>query len=485
MTLETAFALLPGPLDEGRVRTVVSALVELGWIVPERHGGLVKRESTPSDDPVEAITSYWRQHGSAIVEGGGSELSIKSDTGDERTTFHWLSCWTPDVPEQHADGMARIAKILQSPISVASLGRDARVGRIVNQQRLRRVRGYGEGLIGLYWRNVLGPQFTALFGDRLRQLPADVAHDLGDGFWLIQTGERPKDETTDEGRRREAEIIDVLGRDAFYDMTREKKPTRRPDLGVPSVLRYVIAYRSTPDFSLAIARELLAHHAFEITPTGEAFTARWRDGPDVRIRTVDVAAAKAEIEARAYMEDDDRAQLAACDAALEGAFDDEPNVSEVNTIRLSERVLRDATRGLVFQRWDDSVSDGRLEKLSRYRFMVLYKADAFSLEQARDALAESDFRIGPIPGGYSAQWHAGPVLYLRRVDAAATRKEVEDRIGAQPELAACDGAIEVAFDDLAEAQDEANTLIESQMQLASASGGFLFLAWNDTLQAPD
>ncbi|MFN0251494.1 MAG: hypothetical protein ACKV2T_31760 [Kofleriaceae bacterium] len=484
MTIETAFAIPPGPLDDGRVHAVLSVLIEFGWVAPERYGGLSKREAIPKKDPVETIISYWReQPGSVIVEGGGSQLSFRGDAGDERTTLHWFSCWTPDVPPQHPKGMARIAKVLQSPISVATLNRQARLGRIVDHELIPRLRGYGEGLIGLYWRNVLGPQFTALFGDRLRTLPPKSSYDLGDGFWFVQLGERPEDETTETGRKREDEIIDALGRYAFYDLKNEKKPTRVPDLGVASVDRYVIVYRRSPERSLAIGRELLVHHAFDVKGAVDKFTARWRGGPEVRVGSVDIAAARAEIEKRAYLEDDERARLASFDAALEVTFDEDPNLSDVNTIRLSERLLRDATGGLVFQRWDDSVYDGKLDKISRHRFTVL--AVGFSIEQARDALAESDFRIGPIPGGYSAQWHGGPVLYLRTVDAAAMRKEIEERIGGQPELAACDVAIDVAFDDLDEAQDEANTLIESQMQLASASNGFLFLHWNDTLQPPD
>ncbi|MFN0251495.1 MAG: hypothetical protein ACKV2T_31765 [Kofleriaceae bacterium] len=487
MTLETDFGFPPGSPDEGQIRTVVSTLIDLAWIAPERHGGYSNPLATPKKDAVEAITSYWREHGLVVVEGGGAELTIRCDAGDERTTFQSLSCWTPTVPPQHAEGMARIARVLRSPVSVASRDPHGRLYRLVprgqGQERLLRLRGYGEGLIGLYWRNVLGPPFTTLFGDSLRRLPAEGARDLGDGFWFIELGERPEDETSDDGRRRESEIIDALGRDAFYDLKNEKKPTRLPDVGVASVDRYVIVYRESPEFSLAIGRELLVHHAFEVKGTADNFTARWRGGPEVHVRLSNVAAAKAEIEKRAYMEDDERAKLATLDAAIEVTFVDDPNVSDVNTIRLSERVLREATGGLVFQRWDDSLYDGRLEKIARYKFTVL--ATGFSIEQARDALAESDFRIGPIPGGYSVQWHGGPVLYLRTVDAAAARKEIEERIGEQPELAGCDAAIDVAFDDLDEAQDEANTLIESQMQLASASSGFLFLHWNDTLQTPE
>lgn len=57
-------------------------------------------------------------------------------------------------------------------------------------------------------------------------------------------------------------------------------------------------------------------------------------------------------------------------------------------------------------------------------------ASRSSKGRARDVLATSNFRVGPIPDGHSAQWHSGPVLYLRSVDAVAARAEIEARIGA-------------------------------------------------------
>ena len=120
------------------------------------------------------------------------------------------------------------------------------------------------------------------------------------------------------------------------------------------------------------------------------------------------------------------------------------------------------------------------------RYTVLFDTTSgFKIEKACDARRASGFRVDPTPGGYSAQWHGGPVLLLRPTPAAAARTKIERRVGRQPALAALDGAIDVEFDDLNAVLDEANTLIESQMQLASASSGYLFLHWNDTLQAPD
>ena len=121
------------------------------------------------------------------------------------------------------------------------------------------------------------------------------------------------------------------------------------------------------------------------------------------------------------------------------------------------------------------------------RFTVLFDVGSgFTLDKARDALVESDFQVDKTAEGYRAQWHDdGPVLHLRTTTADAARRDIERRIGPQPALALLAGAIEVTFEDLDEALDEINTLIESQMQLATASGGYLFLHWNDTLQSPE
>ncbi|MDB5313114.1 MAG: hypothetical protein JWO38_7316 [Gemmataceae bacterium] len=48
----------------------------------------------------------------------------------------------------------------------------------------------------------------------------------------------------------------------------------------------------------------------------------------------------------------------------------------------------------------------------------------------------------------------------------------------------CDVRFEVYFDSPHEALDEINTLMEVQIALQEASGGFLFLPWNGNLSGP-
>jgi hypothetical protein len=49
----------------------------------------------------------------------------------------------------------------------------------------------------------------------------------------------------------------------------------------------------------------------------------------------------------------------------------------------------------------------------------------------------------------------------------------------------CDARFEVSFASLDEALDEINTMMEVQVALQEACGGFLYLPWNGNLAAPD
>jgi len=92
------------------------------------------------------------------------------------------------------------------------------------------VRDPSEGLAGLFWRNVFGPPFARMFGERLQLLPPDTVRELGDGLTLVQPYALPTQAMTPEGDAAEARLITVLGPECFYDHQRHRKPTRVPDL---------------------------------------------------------------------------------------------------------------------------------------------------------------------------------------------------------------------------------------------------------------
>lgn len=96
------------------------------------------------------------------------------------------------------------------------------------------LRDPSEGLTGLYWRNIFGPPFVRMFGDRLLFLPPSTVEDLGDGLVMVQPYELPTQAMTPEGDAAEERLITVLGPECFYDHARHRKPTRVPELTPPS-----------------------------------------------------------------------------------------------------------------------------------------------------------------------------------------------------------------------------------------------------------
>jgi hypothetical protein len=123
------------------------------------------------------------------------------------------------------------------------------------------------------------------------------------------------------------------------------------------------------------------------------------------------------------------------------------------------------------------------------RYLVLYTASSgLTLDRAGAVLRESGFVVEARPPGLRARWRKGPELRLAIVDPAAAVRSVRgacDDDAVFRALEAVDTVIEVTFDDLHEALDEANTLIESQMQLQAASGGVLCLCWNGAMTLPE
>jgi hypothetical protein len=94
--------------------------------------------------------------------------------------------------------------------------------------------GLATYLPNLYWGQVFGPPWVALFGaEALASAPAHRVEELPGGCWLVQLTERMSDLETDYDRY--AEVRDAckrhLGADCFYDPARgEDGSYRAPDL---------------------------------------------------------------------------------------------------------------------------------------------------------------------------------------------------------------------------------------------------------------
>jgi len=87
------------------------------------------------------------------------------------------------------------------------------------------------GLPGIYWLNFFGPFYVEWFGeDRFRSLSNVSKDQLRDGGWLIMARDEPLDYTSKEARRKEVTIMEHLGREAFFDMSKPKKKLKIPEL---------------------------------------------------------------------------------------------------------------------------------------------------------------------------------------------------------------------------------------------------------------
>lgn len=96
-------------------------------------------------------------------------------------------------------------------------------GRGVGGANLRR------GLPGIYWANFFGPKYVEWFGrEKFDSIDAYQAERLPDGGWMIIS--RPEVLTWDEPaiRKREQQIIEQLGRDAFFEMGHPNKTISIP-----------------------------------------------------------------------------------------------------------------------------------------------------------------------------------------------------------------------------------------------------------------
>ncbi|MDY7225140.1 hypothetical protein [Hyalangium rubrum] len=141
----------------------------------------------------------------------------------------------------HLQQVLTLMRLVGSPLAQAGLDADyeRKKWRLVPDPdglaatEVYTVRDYSEGLVGLTWRNFLGPPFVRLFGERLASLPSETRQELGDDTVLIQPYALPAQAGTSEATARERQLIAHLGPECFYDHEHHRKPTRLPELPSP------------------------------------------------------------------------------------------------------------------------------------------------------------------------------------------------------------------------------------------------------------
>jgi len=236
--IDTMWKLRPGRLEGKQVRDVLTLAFTKWGIRPSTYGKLATRETDGKDD-VETLVAFYEHHGELYVRGPGGTLAVDPDRRGRSAIGYVAWFWSAKGSlsraklELHASALGDGAEALGSPYAFACREGQAweRGSRIVQLEKgkadIPKVRTYRDGLAALFWRNFFGPEFTALFGDRLTSLPGDVAW-RANGGWIVQPYAQPDDTFAEEGRRRERETIAQLGAECFYDDDLLRPPSRVP-----------------------------------------------------------------------------------------------------------------------------------------------------------------------------------------------------------------------------------------------------------------
>jgi hypothetical protein len=125
-----------------------------------------------------------------------------------------------------------------------------------------------EGLPGMYWITIFGPQLVEHFGRaRLEGLPVSRIIDLGAAGLLVQVREMPSEPELAERLREDRKIAEALGGEYFFDITRPRAVTSP----IPGVTE--LSAQAAP---ASEARDLDPADAFEFegvrAPDGQPFS---------------------------------------------------------------------------------------------------------------------------------------------------------------------------------------------------------------------
>jgi len=118
---------------------------------------------------------------------------------------------------------------------------------------------------------------------------------------------------------------------------------------------------------------------------------------------------------------------------------------------------------------------------------IFFRPGKATLESAESSLMEYGLTVDRADGRLVVHLPGSPSFMVRLANAEHVQAEAAG-VGAgtehEAEMSACTERFEIEIEDLAEALDEINTLMEIQWALQEASGGFLFLPWNASLSKP-
>lgn len=119
--------------------------------------------------------------------------------------------------------------------------------------------------------------------------------------------------------------------------------------------------------------------------------------------------------------------------------------------------------------------------------MVFFRAGTCDLAGAAASLREHGLDVSQVSDVLVASSAESPQFRILVSSAPHVQTEAcEIAVGTPHEAAMreCTARFEIEFDDLDEALDEINTLIEVQAALQEASNGYLFVPWSGQLCEP-
>jgi hypothetical protein len=123
--------------------------------------------------------------------------------------------------------------------------------------------------------------------------------------------------------------------------------------------------------------------------------------------------------------------------------------------------------------------------------LIFFRSGRCDLDTAAEALANRGMTVQRATREFGDEltvgYPRGPKLRVAFVQEPYVREEATEISDGTPHAEAmsrCDARFEVLIDDLDEVLNEINTLIEVQLTLQDAAGGFLFNTWNGELAVP-
>ncbi len=122
------------------------------------------------------------------------------------------------------------------------------------------------------------------------------------------------------------------------------------------------------------------------------------------------------------------------------------------------------------------------------RSCIFFHKPALGLDDAASALRAKGMTASRKGDVLSVVWKDSPTLHVHFVQGDGVRKDAV-HVGRGKSLEAllreCDSAFVITFEDLDQVLDEANVLIEVQLDLQALTGGVIMRSWNDELSGPE